>query len=310
MSKISIVVPVYYNSDTLEMLYADMKEKILGQLENYEIIFVDDGSKDDSWNIMNKIRMQDKNVVCVRLAHNFGEHTAILAGMSVASGDCVVTKQADLQEDSALILKLFESWKRGNKVALAIREQRDENPIKKFFAGCYYWLVKKFVNKEMPTGGCDCYLLDKQVADVLVNSREKNSSLTLQVMWAGYPTEKIYFHRLDRTVGISRWTFSKKIKLVIDSLISFTYVPIRFMSFCGIAFFIFAVIGIIDAIHEKITVGTPIEGYASLMCVILFSFGLILINLGILGEYIWRILEEARKRPTFLIDEIKRDSEE
>lgn len=310
MSKISIVVPVYYNSDTLEMLYADMKEKILGQLENYEIIFVDDGSKDDSWNIMNKIRMQDKNVVCVRLAHNFGEHTAILAGMSVASGDCVVTKQADLQEDSALILKLFESWKRGNKVALAIREQRDENPIKKFFAGCYYWLVKKFVNKEMPAGGCDCYLLDKQVADVLVNSREKNSSLTLQVMWAGYPTEKIYFHRLDRTVGISRWTFSKKIKLVIDSLISFTYVPIRFMSFCGIAFFIFAVIGIIDAIHEKITVGTPIEGYASLMCVILFSFGLILINLGILGEYIWRILEEARKRPTFLIDEIKRDSEE
>lgn len=310
MSKISIVVPVYYNSDTLEMLYADMKEKILGQLENYEIIFVDDGSKDDSWNIMNKIRMQDKNVVCVRLAHNFGEHTAILAGMSVASGDCVVTKQADLQEDSALILKLFESWKRGNKVALAIREQRDENPIKKFFAGCYYWLVKKIVNKEMPAGGCDCYLLDKQVADVLVNSREKNSSLTLQVMWAGYPTEKIYFHRLDRTVGISRWTFSKKIKLVIDSLISFTYVPIRFMSFCGIAFFIFAVIGIIDAIHEKITVGTPIEGYASLMCVILFSFGLILINLGILGEYIWRILEEARKRPTFLIDEIKRDSEE
>lgn len=310
MSKISIVVPVYYNSDTLEMLYADMKEKILGQLENYEIIFVDDGSKDDSWNIMNKIRMQDKNVVCVRLAHNFGEHTAILAGMSVASGDCVVTKQADLQEDSALILKLFESWKRGNKVALAIREQRDENLIKKFFAGCYYWLVKKFVNKEMPAGGCDCYLLDKQVADVLVNSREKNSSLTLQVMWAGYPTEKIYFHRLDRTVGISRWTFSKKIKLVIDSLISFTYVPIRFMSFCGIAFFIFAVIGIIDAIHEKITVGTPIEGYASLMCVILFSFGLILINLGILGEYIWRILEEARKRPTFLIDEIKRDSEE
>lgn len=309
MSKISIVIPVYYNSDTLEMLYADMKEKILTQLGDYEIVFVDDGSKDNSWEVMNKIRLTDKNVVCVRLAHNFGEHTAILAGMSVSSGDCVVTKQADLQEDSTLILQMFESWKRGNKVVLAIREQRDEGAIKKFFAGCYYFLVRKFINKDMPSGGCDCYLIDKQVADVLVNSKEKNSSLTLQVMWSGYTTEKIYFHRLDRTVGISRWTMGKKVKLVVDSLISFTYVPIRLMTYSGLAFFVFALMGAIDVIHEKLTVGTPIAGYASLMCVILFAFGLVLLNLGILGEYIWRVLEEARKRPMFLIDEVKKSAD-
>ncbi len=306
MSKISIVVPVYYNSDTLEMLYADMKEKILGIIGDYEIVFVDDGSGDNSWEIMNKLRTQDDNIVCVRLSRNFGEHAALLAGLSVCTGDCAVTKQADLQEDSTLILQLYESWKRGNKVVLAVRASRDENPVKKFFAGIYYRMVQKFVNKNMPKGGCDCYLLDRQVINEVVRMGEKNSSLTLQVMWAGYPTEQIEFHRLDRTVGESRWTLSKKVKLVVDSMISFTFVPVRMMTYCGIGFFIAAIIGIIDVIHEKLTVGTPIAGYASLMCVVLLASGLILLNLGILGEYIWRTLEESRNRAPFLIDRVEK----
>ena len=121
----------------------------------------------------------------------FGEHAALLAGLSVCTGDCAVTKQADLQEDSTLILDLYNSWKKGNKVVLAIRSARDENPVKKFFAGMYYWMVRKTINKEMPQGGCDCYLLDRQVIQVIEDMGEKNSSLTLQVMWAGFPTEKI-----------------------------------------------------------------------------------------------------------------------
>lgn len=307
MSKISIVVPVYWNSDTLDMLYEDMKAKILGQLGDYEIVFVDDGSGDNSWEVMNNIRAKDPDhVVCVKLAHNFGEHAALLAGLSVCTGDCAVTKQADLQEDSTLILQLYESWKRGNKVVLAIRESRDEGAVKKFFAGMYYWLVRKTINKDMPQGGCDCYLLDRQVIDTLEHMSEKNSSLTLQVMWAGYQSEKIYFHRLDRTVGKSRWTLAKKLKLVMDSLISFTYLPVRCMSYAGVIFFLAAIVGIILVIKEKVTVGTPIVGYASLMCVVLFSAGLILLNLGILGEYIWRTLEESRKRPPFLIDMVRR----
>ena len=167
MSKISIVVPVYYNSDTLELLYQDMKDKILDKLGDYEIVFVDDGSGDNSWEIMNKIKAMDSNVTCVKLSRNFGEHAALLAGLSVCTGDCAVTKQADLQEDSTLILEMYESWKRGNKVVLAIRRSRDEGALKKFFAGCYYYLVRKTINKDMPQGGCDCYLVDRQVIDVL-----------------------------------------------------------------------------------------------------------------------------------------------
>lgn len=167
MSRISIVVPVYYNSDTLMLLYEDMKEKILGKLGDYELVFVDDGSGDNSWEIMNQIREMDGHTQCVKLSRNFGEHAALLAGLSVCTGDCAVTKQADLQEDSEIILDMYESWKRGNKVVLAVRASRDENPIKKFFASMYYHIIHKLVNDKMPVGGCDCYLLDRQVIQVL-----------------------------------------------------------------------------------------------------------------------------------------------
>ena len=303
MSKLSIIVPVYYNADTLELLYADMKEKILHKLGDYEIVFVDDGSGDDSWRIMNEIRLGDENVKCVKLSRNFGEHAAILAGLSRCSGDCAVTKQADLQEDSELILELYESWKRGNKVVYAVREERDDPALKKFFANIYYTIVRKFIDKNMPRGGFDCYLLDRQVIEVLLGMEEKNSSLTLQVLWVGFSPDLVYFHRKEREIGKSRWTFAKKFKLVMDSLMSFSYFPIRFMSMVGIICAIIAFIWIIEVIVERLVVGTPIAGWASLMCLVLFSTGLILLMLGILGEYLWRTLDAGRKRPPFIIDE-------
>ncbi len=304
MSKISIVIPVYYNSDTLMALYEDMKEKILTKLGEYEIVFVDDGSGDNSWEIMNNIRDIDENVKCVKLSRNFGEHAAILAGLFSCTGDCAVTKQADLQEDSTLILDMYESWKRGNKVVLAVRQERKENPVKVFFANRYYALVRKFINKNMPKGGCDCYLIDRKVIEVIERLDEKNSSLTLQVMWVGFKTDMIYFVRKDREKGKSRWTLSKKVKLVIDSLMSFSYAPMRIMMYVGAIFDILAFILLISVLVEKFTVGTPIQGWASLMCVLLFGLGLIMLMLGLLGEYIWRTLDASRNRPTFIIDEV------
>lgn len=310
MSKISIVVPVYYNSDTLMMLYEDMKEKILGKLGNYELVFVDDGSGDNSWEIMNQIKDMDGHTKCVKLSRNFGEHAALLAGLSVCTGDCAVTKQADLQEDSEIILDMYESWKKGNKVVLAVRSDRDENPVKKFFASMYYMIIHKLVNEKMPVGGCDCYLLDRQVIKVLEMLDEKNSSLTLQVLWAGFKTDHVYFHRRDREVGKSRWTLSKKIKLAMDSMLSFSYFPIRFMSTVGVAFFLVSILMAIEVVVEKVAVGTPILGWASLMCVVLFSFGCMMLMMGILGEYVWRALDASRNRPPYLIDEVREKNEE
>lgn len=305
MSKISIVVPVYWNSDTLMALYEDMKEKILGKLGDYEIVFVDDGSGDNSWEIMNQIKDLDSNVKLVKLSRNFGEHAAILAGLHYCTGDCAVTKQADLQEDSELILEMYDKWKEGNKVVMAIREDRDDPVIKKFFANMYYALVRKFIMKNMPEGGCDCYLIDRQVIEVIEMLDEKNSSLTLQVMWVGFKRADVYFHRKAREEGESRWTLGKKIKLVVDSMMSFSYAPIRIMSSMGSLFFLASIIWAIVIIVQTLIHGADVAGWASLMAMILCSSGLIMLMLGMLGEYIWRALDEARKRPPFLVDTTK-----
>lgn len=304
MSKISIIIPVYYNGDTLKLLYEDMKQKILGKLGDYEIVFVDDGSGDDSWQIMRQLRQQDTHIKLVKLSRNFGEHAALLAGLCACSGDCAVTKQADLQEDSSIILEMYDSWKQGNKVVLAVRKERKENPVKVFFANIYYALIRKIVNKNMPVGGCDCYLIDRKVIQVLERLDEKNSSLTLQVLWAGFQTDSVYFVRQDREIGKSRWTLSKKVKLVMDSVMSFSYFPLRFMSGLGILFNILAFLLLVSVFVEKFTKGTPIVGWASLMCVVLCASGVIMLMLGILGEYIWRTLDAARTRPPYIVDEI------
>lgn len=313
MSKISIIIPVYYNADTLMMLYEDMKEKILGVIGDYEIVFVDDGSGDDSWKIMNEIRMMDENVKCIHLSRNFGEHAAIYAGLSNCSGDCAVTKQADLQEDSELILEMYESWKKGNKVVLAVREERDDPAIKKFFSNMYYSIVRKTIDPNMPKGGFDCYLLDRQAIEVIERMDEKNSALTLQVLWIGFTSDKVYFHRKDREVGESRWTLSKKIKLAMDSMMSFSYFPIKFMSGVGTIMALIAFGWIIEVICEYFIVGTPVQGWATLMCLVLFSTGLILLMLGLLGEYLWRTLDSSRNRPVFIVEtvnETRKDEQE
>ncbi len=310
MSKISIIVPVYYSSDTLMLLYQDMKEKILGRLGDYEIVFVDDGSGDRSWDIMQEIKALDDRVVLVRLSRNFGEHAALLAGLSCCTGDCAVTKQADLQEDSELILELYESWKKGNKVVLAVREERDDKLLYKWFANLYYVIVRKLIMPDMPKGGFDCYLLDRKAIDVLLMLDERNSSLSLQVLWMGFQTDKVYFHRKAREVGESRWTMSKKIKLIVDSMMSFSYFPIRFMTVLGGLVSLFAFLMGIFIISSKLIVGEPVLGWTSLMAVLLFSTGLILLMLGVLGEYIWRALDASRNRPPYLIDTIEKNKKE
>ena len=266
---------------------------------------VDDGSGDNSWEIMNQIKEMDSSVKLVKLSRNFGEHAALLAGLSHCTGDCAVTKQADLQEDSELILEMYDKWKEGNKVVMAIREERDDPMMKKFFAGLYYAIVRKYIMPSMPQGGCDCYLFDRQVIEVIQMLDEKNSSLTLQVMWAGFKRADVYFHRKAREEGESRWTLGKKVKLVVDSMMSFSYAPVRGMSTLGGLFFFASIIWAFIIIAQTLLYGADVAGWASLMALILCSSGLIMLMLGMLGEYIWRALDASRNRPPFIVDETK-----
>ncbi|MFF2912163.1 glycosyltransferase family 2 protein [Paenibacillus sp. NPDC057934] len=303
MHKLSIIIPVYYNADSLELLYADLYEKVLTKVDDYEIVMVDDGSGDDSWMVMNKLANTDKKIKLLKLSRNFGSHAACLAGFSVCTGDCATIKTADLQEPSELLLEMFESWKTGNKVVLAVRSDREESISQKLFANAYYSLIRKLAMNSMPKGGFDCYLIDRKVIEVLKLLDEKNSALTLQVLWAGFKSDMIYYTRLKREIGKSRWTLAKKVKLIVDSLVSFSFVPIRFMSTVGALFFGVSFIWGILVFLMKIFGGISVEGWTTLMIITLFSFGLIMLTFGILGEYIWRTMDAARNRPVFIVDE-------
>jgi dolichol-phosphate mannosyltransferase len=312
MSKLSIIVPVYYNADSLELLYNDMQTQIFSKMkaaDEYELIMVDDGSGDRSWEVMEKIAERDKHVTLVKLSRNFGSHAAVLAGFSACTGDCTTVKAADLQEPSELILQMFESWEKGNRVVLAVRSDREEGFSQKLFSNFYYWLIRKMAIASMPKTGFDCYLIDRKVVEVLKLLDEKNSAITLQILWSGFKTDMVFYVRKRREVGRSRWTFAKKIKLVVDSLVSFSFVPIRFMSVVGTLFFIASILWGVVVIISKIFGGIPIQGWTTLMILLLFSSGLIMLTLGILGEYIWRGMDAARNRPVYIIDQIKREKQ-
>lgn len=303
MSKLSIIVPVYYNENNLLPLYEDLKEKVLNKLKDYEIVMVDDGSGDSSWEKMKELQRLDPQIHLIKLSRNFGSHAAILAGLARASGDCAVIKAADLQEPSEILLEMFEEWKKGNNVVLAVREGREESVFQKAFSNLYYWLVRKLALPNMPKTGFDIFLIDRKVIEVLKLMDEKNSAITLQVLWSGFKTSTIKYVRKKREIGKSRWTLRKKIKLVVDSIVSFSYVPIRFMAAIGALFFIGSIIWGIVVFVSKLAGNIETPGYTTSLIFQLFSSGLIMFTLGILGEYMWRILDAARKRPTYIVED-------
>ena len=304
MLKLSIVIPVYFNQDNLLPLYNDIREKVLVHLDvDYEIIFVDDGSKDNSYNVMQELARLDSHIMLVRLSRNFGEHAAILAGLSKCTGDCAVRKAADLQEPSELILKMLAAYQQGNKVVLATRADRDEPATQKAFSNLYAYIMQKVALPTMPKGGFDSFLIDRQIIDLLVDMKEKNTSLMGQVLWSGFPTATVPYTRLQRKIGTSKWTFSKKVKLAMDSLVSFSSFPLKMVSIVGFVTFLASLVMLIATLYRRLTGIITAEGYASLLIIILMGFGLVMLSIGVIGEYIWRIYDATRKRPPFIIDE-------
>ena len=303
MKKISIIVPVYYNQDNLLPLYVDLKEKVLMKLNmEYEIIFVDDGSKDKSYEVMQNIAKLDENIKNVKLSRNFGEHSALLAGLSQCTGDCAVRKAADSQEPSEMILDMIKKYEEGNEVVLAVRTDREEPISQKAFSNLYAFLMRKLALPNMPKGGFDTFLIDRQIIDLLVKMQERNTSLMSQILWAGFKIATVPYVRKKREIGKSKWTLSKKIKLVYDSLLSFSYFPIKMITMMGFFNFLISLIVLFFIIYKKATGLIDVEGYASIIMIMLMGFGIIMLSIGILGEYLWRTYDAARRRPPYIIE--------
>ena len=308
--KVSIVIPVYFNEENLVPLYEDIKRKVLEVADfDYELLFVDDGSGDNSWEVLKQLRKRDTKVRLLRLSRNFGSHAAVLCGLANCKGDCAVVKAADLQEPSEMILEMSESWKKGNQVVLAVRKGRQEAFCQRLFAGMYYWMVRKAALPNMPKGGFDVYLLDRKVIAVLVSMQERNSALTGQVLWSGFKTDIVYYTRLARQIGESRWTAAKKIKLVMDTLFSFSTLPISIVLAVGTCSFAGAVIWAGIVLVSKLLGSIAVSGWPTLFIFQLFSFGVTMLTLGILGEYLWRTFDASRNRPPFIVEVSDGDSE-
>lgn len=307
--KLSIVIPVYYNEDNLIPLYKDIRKKIIDVIEHdYEIVMVDDGSKDNSYQVMCSLQEEDENIRIYKLSRNFGSHAAILCGLSKCTGDCAVVKAADLQEPTELILEMVERWKKGFNVVLAVREGRDEGKSQTLFANLYYTLVRKTALPDMPKGGFDVYLLDRKVIGVLMALDERNSALTGQILWSGFKTDKVYYTRLAREIGTSRWTLKKKIRLVSDTLFSFSTLPIKAVTLIGVLSFIGSLIWAIVVFICKLMDLIEVSGWTTLFIFNLFSFSVIMLTLGILGEYIWRTFDASRNRPPYIVENENREN--
>ena len=252
---------------------------------------------------MRAIAQMDAHVRLVKLSRNFGSDAAVLCGLVHATGDCAVVKAADLQEPTEMILEMYEKWLQGDKIVLAVREGREESKAQELFANLYYGMTRKFALPNMPKTGFDVFLLDRKVIKVLDELQETNSALSGQVLWSGFQTGTVTYLRRARKIGKSRWTLKKKVKLVMDTLFSFSTLPITVVSVLGGLSVGGSILWAIDALVSKLSNQTRVEGWTMLFIFNLMSFGIIMLTLGLLGGYLWRTFDASRKRPPFIVEE-------
>jgi dolichol-phosphate mannosyltransferase len=302
----TIVVPVYFNefnlSDTIPQLQA---LKLGMQGYDLELVFVDDGSKDGSLSVLLEYQHQyPKEIKVVKLTRNFGSMAAIQAGFTVATGDCVGMISADLQDPPELFLEMLRHWEQGTKAIFAVREDRRDHPVQKFFSNSYYALIRKFAIQEYPNGGFDFLLVDRQVINEINRIQEKNTNLMTLIYWLGYKPVMLPYIRRERTKGKSRWTLAKKIKLFIDTFVAFSFFPIRMLSVLGFLVAIGSFAYGAFVLFYWLSFGIEVKGWVPIIVGLSFTSGIQMAMLGVLGEYLWRTLDEVRRRPHFVIDEI------
>ena len=309
---LSIVVPIYNEEEVLPETYKRLNEVMEQFGESYELIFVNDGSRDRSPQMLAEICEHDKNVKFINFSRNFGHQPAITAGMDYARGDAVVVIDADLQDPPEIILEMVAKWREGFDVVYGKRVKRKgETLFKKLTAKMYYRLLKSLTKVEIPTDTGDFRLIDRKVCDAMKSLPERNRYVRGLVSWVGFKQTAVEFVRQERFAGETKYPLRKMLKLATDGITSFSYKPLKIAMGLGSTFafasFVFLIVTVIRALFFEI----PVAGWASMVVIQLFSTGVLLIMLGIVGEYIGRIFEEMKGRPIYIVREtINMDDEQ
>lgn len=304
---VSVVIPVYYNAASLPRLFERLQEverELLARHDvSLQLIFVNDGSRDESQYALLNIKAQRAEATIVKLARNFGAVHASRTGFKFVKGDAFIILAADLQDPPELLLEMVPHWLRGRKFVIAVRASRDDPLISRIYSWLYYRVLRLLVVPGYPERGFDVALMDCVMLDPMRNC-SKNAFTPLLAYWLGYQPEVITYHRPKREHGRSGWTFTKKVRAFLDVMLGFSVTPIRLISAFGIlvagASFIYGMAVAVAALFGNI----PVSGFATLAILITFLLGLIIVMLGIIGEYLWRIFDEVNQRPETVIDEV------
>lgn len=300
---LSVVVPVYFNEPSLSGLFDALLEVEAGLRERdieLELIFVDDGSRDGSLAVLRELKRRRPATKVVKLTRNFGAVHASKTGFRFVTGDCFMILAADLQDPPELILEMADRWRQGAKFVVCVREDREDSAV---LARLYYRLVRLFIVADYPPKGYDVALMAREFLPYLLESA-KNANTALFAYWLGFEPVKISYTRRKRLHGKSRWTFLKRVKFFLDSILGFSIVPIRAMSLFG-AFVSLASFGYGSVIAVNALRGiSDVPGFPTLVVILSFLLGIVIMMLGIIGEYIWRIFDEVSRKPEAVIDEI------
>lgn len=305
MKLITILVPSYNEEEVIDQFYERLNG-VISNIENYvfEILFVNDGSKDRSLEKMKALRELDSKVNYVDLSRNFGKETAMLAGMDFSTGDALIVMDADLQDPPELIPKMIKYWEQGYDDVYAKRRSRSgETWMKEQTSKMYYRLLKKVSKVPIQEDTGDFRLLDRRCVNALISMRESQRYTKGLFSWIGFNKKEILFDRDPRAAGETKWNYFKLVELAIEGITSFTTVPLKLSSWLGVVISMGAFIYMIIIILKTIILGDSVSGYPSLMCVILFIGGIQLLCLGILGEYLGRIFNESKRRPQYFVNE-------
>ena len=300
--KISFVVAVYHNEGALSITH-DKISKLFKEIiteHDYEIIFIDDGSADGSLKELLAIRDTDHRVKVITFTRNFGQMAAMLAGFKEATGDAVVNISADLQDPVELIQQMLESWEGGTEIVICYRTDRADTWSAKIFSRLAYGILRLSL-PQLPPGGFDFVLMDRKVIDEFNAIDVRHRFFQGDLLWTGYRASFIPYIRLKRTIGRSQYNLAKKLKNFLDAVLDASYLPIRLISLAGVITSLFGILYSISIVIAWAQGKAPFAGWAPLMIAILLVGGLIMIMLGVIGEYVWRIYEEVRKRPNYVV---------
>ena len=304
--KISVVVPVYFNEESLPLLFEELEKielALLPRMIELELIFVDDGSRDDSLALLLEFKVKRVNTKVVKLTRNFGAVHCSKTGFKFVTGDAFMIIAADLQDPPNLILEMIDHWLAGSKFVICERVTRDDPVVSKIFSKIYYKLLRLLVISDYPLGGYDMALMDRTFLPYMVNSA-KSVFTPLLAYWLGYKPVVIRYHRNARQQGKSGWTFNKKLTTLLDVMLGFSITPIRTISGIGVIVALFSFLYGGAVVVSALLHRMPVEGFATVVALLTFLLGLIIIMLGIIGEYLWRIFDETNKRPETVIEEV------